>query len=168
MANRQFSAQTSGGGFNIIPALIFGVLFLVGMFYLARFVFNILYYLSPVLLIITLFIDHKVVVNYGKWIMQMMGKNPLLGVALTLMTIVAFPVVSLFLFGKAMLKKKVKEMTSQFGEQMQTEEAEYTDYTEYEEVTPVDEPLVELPPPPIREKPKQRRSGRNEYEDLFD
>ncbi len=165
MANRQFSAQSSGGGFNIIPALIFGVLFLVGMFYLARFVFNILYYLSPVLLIITLFIDHKVVVNYGKWIMQMMGKNPLLGVGLTLITIVAFPVVSLFLFGKAMLKKKVKEMTAQFGQPMQEQEA---DFTEYEEVTPVDEPLVELPPPPVREKPKQRRGGRNEYEDLFD
>lgn len=165
MANRQFSAQTSGGGFNIIPALIFGVLFLVGMFYLARFVFNILYYLSPVLLIITLFIDHKVVVNYGKWIMQMMGRNPLFGVGLVLMTIVAFPVVSLFLFGKAMLKKKVKEMSQQFEQRTQGETVEYT---EYEEVTPMDEPLIELPPPPVRERRKQSRNGRNEYEDLFD
>jgi len=165
MANRQFSAQTSGGGFNIIPALIFGVLFLFGMFYLARFVFNILYYLSPILLIITLFIDHKVVVNYGKWIMQMMGKNPLFGVGLTLITIVAFPVVSLFLFGKAMLKKKVKEMTEQFGQQTQGREEEYT---EYEEVTPEDEGMIELPPPPVRQKPKQTRSSENEYEDLFD
>ncbi|MEM1122388.1 MAG: hypothetical protein AAGJ18_18220 [Bacteroidota bacterium] len=166
MTNRQFSAQTSGGGFNIIPALIFGVLFLVGLFYLARFVFNILYYLSPVLLIITLIIDHKVVINYGKWILQVMGRNPIFGVALTLMTIVAFPVVSLFLFGKAMVKKKVKEMAAQFGQPVQ-EEA-YTEYTEYEEVTPVDEPLIELPPPPIKEKVKRRRGNRNEYEDLFE
>ncbi|MEM6319213.1 MAG: hypothetical protein AAF960_16190 [Bacteroidota bacterium] len=163
MTNRQFNTQASGGGFNILPALIFGILFLMGMFYLARFVFNILYYLSPVLLIITLIIDYKVVVNYGKWIMQVMGKNVLLGVGLALLTIVAFPVVSLFLFGKAMLKKKVKEMTQQFEEKTQGE------YVEYEEVSDEQEGWIELPPPPVQRKVKPtRRSNGNEYEQLFE
>ena len=163
MANRQY--QSTGGGFNIIPALLIGLVVLFVLFTVARFVFSILYYLSPVLLLITLFIDYKVVVNYGKWIMEVMGKNVLLGVGLSLLTIVAFPVVSLFLFGKAMLKKKVKEMTQQFEQHTQGTEAEYT---EYEEVTPEDEGMVELPPPPVRQKPKQPRSSGNEYEDLFD
>ena len=91
-----------------------------------------------------------------------MGKNVLLGVGLSLLTIVAFPVVSLFLFGKAMLKKKVKEMTQQFEQKTQGE------YTEYEEVKTEDADWVELPPPPVREKPKQMRGGKNEYEDLFE
>jgi len=163
MANSQFNYNSKGkGGFNIIPALIFGVIFLVALFFVARFVFNILSYLSIVFLIITLFIDYKIVVNYVKWIFEMMGKNPLVGVGLVLLTIFGHPVVSLFLFGKAMVKKKVKEMTQQFEEQTQGE------YTEYEEVTPEEEGMVELPPPPVRQKPKQTRGGRNEYEDLFE
>lgn len=164
MANSQFNSS-SKGGFNIIPALLIGIVVLFVLFTVAKFVFNILYWLSPVLLIITLFIDHKVVVNYGKWILELMGKNVLLGVGLSLLTIVAFPVVSLFLFGKAILKKKVKEMTQQFEQQTQGTEEEFT---EYEEVTPEDEGMVELPPPPVRQKPKQTRDSRNEYEDLFD
>jgi len=106
--------------------------------------------------------DYKIVVNYIKWIFSMMGKNPLLGVGLVLLTIVGHPIVSLFLFGKAMLKKKVKEMTQQFEEKTQGE------YTEYEEVKTEDAEWVELPPPPVKAKPKQMRGGKNEYEDLFE
>ena len=164
MSNRQFNAKSSGG-FNIIPALIFGVIFLVALFFVARFVFNILSYLSIVFLIITLIMDYKIVVNYVKWIFSMMGKNPLFGVGLVLLTIFGHPVVSLFLFGKAMVKKKVKEMTQQFEGQTERDQGEFT---EYEDLTPEDEGLVELPPPPVRQKPKQTRGGRNEYEDLFD
>lgn len=163
MANSQFNySSSSKGGFNIIPALLIGIVVLFVLFTVARFVFSLLYYIAPILLIITLFMDYKVVVNYGKWILDVMGRNVLLGVGLSLLTLVGFPIVSVFLFGKAMLKKKVKEMTQQFETQTQGE------YTEYEEVTPEEEGMVELPPPPVRQKPKQTRGGRNEYEDLFD
>jgi hypothetical protein len=163
MANRQYNYQSSGGGFNIIPSLIIGLLFLMGLFFLARFVFNILYYLAPVLLIITLVIDHKVVVNYGKWIWSMMGKNPLFGVGLIILTAIGFPVVSLFLFGKAMLKKKIKDVQQQF------EQREQGEFVEYEEVDSKPEKgWVELPPPPVRPKQQQRRRNDNEYEDLFE
>ena len=162
MSNRQYSYQSKGGGFNIIPALLIGIVVLFVLFTVARFVFSLLYYLAPILLIITLFLDYKVVVNYGKWIWNMMGRNVLLGVGLAILTLVGFPVVSLFLFGKAMFKKKVKEMTQQFEEKTQGE------FVEYEEVAPEEEELVELPPPPVRKKTKQTRDGRNEYEDLFD
>ena len=163
MANRQYNYQSSGNSFNIIPFLLIGLVVLFVLFKVASFAFNILYYLSPILIIITLFIDYKVVVNYGKWIMNVIGKNPILGVVLALLTIVGYPIVGLFLFGKAMLKKKVKEMTQQFEERTQGE------LVEYEEVE--SEPQkgrIELPPPPKREKIKQRRNNDNEYEDLFD
>lgn len=163
MANRQYNAQSSGGGFNIIPALLIGIVVLFVLFKLAGIVFNLLYYVSPIILLITLFIDHKVVVGYGKWILDVMGRNVLMGVGLSLLTLVGFPIVSLFLFGKAMLKKKVKEMTQQFEDQTQGE------FVEYEEVKPEkEEGWVELPPPPKRQKTKQTRTSDNEYEDLFD
>lgn len=162
MSNRQFNAQSSGG-FNILPVLIFGILFMVALFYVAKVALAILWYLIPVLLIATLIIDHKVILNYGKWLFAMLGKSPLLGAGLVLLSIVGAPVVSLFLFGKAMLKKKVKEMTQQFETEKEGE------FVEYEEVKPENEGWVELPSPPVREKKKQtRRSSSNEYEDLFE
>ena len=163
MANRQYNAQSSGGGFNVIPAILIGIFVLVALFYIAKMAFTILMYLAPVLLIITLFIDYKVVLNYGKWVFAMMGRNPLMGVGLVLLSIVGAPVLSFFLFGKAMLKKKVKEMTQQFEEKTEGE------FVEYEEVEPEkEEGWVELPSPPKRQKTKQTRTSDNEYEDLFD
>ena len=159
MANRQYGSRSSGG-FNTITSLIIGLMFLAGLFFIARFVFNILYYLAPVLLIITLFLDHKVVLNYGKWIFNMLRQNPLLGLGMILLTIVGFPVVSIFLFGKAMLKKKISEVQRQYEQKVEGE------YVEYEEIVP-EEDLVELPPPPIRKKQKEKRSNGNEYEDMF-
>lgn len=159
MTNRQFRYQSSNGGFNILPALLLGLVILMGLFFIARFIFNILMYLAPVLFIITLFIDYKVVLNYGKWLWTSLGQNPIFGVALILLSIVGFPIVSVFLFGKAMLKKKIKEVQQQFGQQP-TET-----YTEYEEVTEEAE-WIELPPPPVRQK--QKRKADNEYDELFE
>lgn len=162
MSNRQFNAKSSGG-FNILPVLIFGILFMVALFYVAKVALAILWYLIPVLLIATLIIDHKVILDYGKWLFSMLGKNPLLGAGLVLLSIVGAPVVSLFLFGKAMLKKKVKQMTQQF------ETGKEEEFVEYEEVKPENEGWVELPAPPVRAKKKAtRRSSSNEYEDLFE
>ena len=162
MANRPYNSQSSGG-FNSGTSLIIGLLFLFGLFFIARFIFNILYYVAPVFLIITLFMDYKVVLNYGKWIWSMMGKNPLLGVGLIILTIIGFPVVSLFLFGKAMLKKKLKNVQQQFE---QKREGEFVDY---EEIVPEKDGWIELPPAPLPpQKQKQTRNNKNEYEDLFD
>ena len=162
MANQQYKYQFSGNGFNLLPTLILGLLFLLGLFFIARFVFNILMYLAPVLLIITLFLDHKVVVNYGKWIGKILQENPLLGTGLILLTFFGFPVVSLFLFGKAMIKKKVKEVHQQMEQKMEGM------YTDYEEVESEEAEWVELPPPPIAKKRKSSGEGVNHYDDLFD
>lgn len=158
MTQRQYTYQSSGGGFNIMPIII-GVLFLVGLYYIAKIAFNLLYYAAPVLLIITLLIDYHVVINYGKWIFRMLQKNPLAGIGMILLTLVGFPIVSFFLFGKALLKKKIKDVQKEYEVRTQGE------YTEYEEVQP-QENLIELPP--IKEKTKQTKSNSNEYEDLFD
>lgn len=153
---------SSGGGFNLIWSMLIGIVVLYLLFTLARFVFELLYYVSPLLLIATLIIDHKVVVNYGKWVWNMMGRNVLYGVGLVLLTIVAFPVVSLFLFGKALFKRKVKSMQQQFETRTQGE------FVEYEEVDPEPKVRIELPPPPVKERAERRRTSGNEYEDLFE
>ena len=75
---------------------------------------------------------------------------------------------SIALFLKALLNKKIKEVKSQFEEKREGE------YVEYEEVP--SEPVAKQRPqrteerielPPIKEKIKQTKSSKNEYEDLF-
>ena len=127
------------------------------LFMLARGIFTILSWIAPVLLLITLIIDHKVVVNYGKWILRQFqaGGNWMVGVGAGIFTVIAFPLVSLFLFGKAFLTKKITEAIP--GAQKPAE-PEYTDY----EV--IDDGPLELPE---LDPETQKKIDQNDYKDLF-
>jgi hypothetical protein len=140
MTYRTQSSSPFGG----IISIIFFLLFFVALFYVAKFVFLILWYVSPVIFIAALLLDFKGVTNYGKWLINLGKRNLVAGVGATLLSLVAFPLVALFLLGKALFKKKVKEMQGQFepadGSRTPVEE----DFIEYEEVVD-DEPKLELP-----------------------
>ena len=164
MANQQKSSNPLGN----FKYIAFGIIALIVLFYAAKIAFNIIYWIAPILLIATLFIDHKVFINYGKWIVNLFKSNPLYGIGAGVLTAVAYPVVSIALFLKALLNKKIKEVKSQFEEKREGE------YVEYEEVP--SEPVAKQRPqrteerielPPIKEKIKQTKSSKNEYEDLF-
>ena len=164
MANQQKSSNPLGN----FKYIAFGIIALIVLFYAAKIAFNIIYWIAPILLIATLFIDHKVFINYGKWIVNLFKSNPLYGIGAGVLTAVAYPVVSIALFLKALLNKKIKEVKSQFEEKREGE------YVEYEEVP--SEPIAKQRPqrteerielPPIKEKIKQTKSSKNEYEDLF-
>lgn len=143
---------------------IIGMIAVMLIFYFVlSSLFQLLWYVGPVLLLITLFINHNVVLNYGKWILrQFQEGNWLPGLGATALTVFAFPLVSAFLFGKAMLMKKVKEAfpNMNMGEEStsKSREPEFTDYEEVEEDT------LELPDLP---KDVQEKIDRNEYDDLF-
>ena len=130
------------------------VLFLMGLFYLARFIFNLLYWLAPVMLIATVIIDHKVVTGYIQWLISMVKKNPVIGVGAIVLTIFGFPVVSAFLLGKALLKKKVKEARAGYETRRQGE------FVEFEELESERLDLPEIEP--------EKKSKNGEYDQLFD
>ena len=164
MANQQRSSNPLGN----FQYILMGIVALVVLFYAAKLAFNIIYLIAPILLIATLFIDYKVFINYGKWILNLFKSNPLYGIGAGVLTAVAYPVVSIALFLKALLNKKIKEVKSQFEEKKEGE------YVEYEELP--SEPVAKQKPqkieerielPPIKEKIKQTKSSKNEYEDLF-
>jgi len=155
------SFQTSNNNpFSSIIGVVLGILFLLGLFFVARFIFTILYYLSPVMLIAALIIDYKSVTGYGKWLMDKVKTNPLLGIGGILLTVLAFPLVSLFLLGKALFKKKVREVEQEVERQR---EGEYVDFEELDS-EPMDLKRLEEQ---FREQegPKRRRSN---YDDFFD
>ena len=169
MANQRSSKTQSSNPLGNLKYIAFGIIALIVLFYAAKLAFNIIYFIAPILLIATLFIDYKVFINYGKWILNLFKANPLYGIGAGVLTAVAYPVVSIALFLKALLNKKIAEVKGQFETKKQEE------YVEYEELpsepkarkqpTPKKETRVELPP--IKERQKEVRTNRNEYDDLF-
>ncbi|HMQ49841.1 MAG TPA: hypothetical protein PKA00_20430 [Saprospiraceae bacterium] len=103
------------------------ILFLVGLYYIARFIFTILLYLSPLLLIAALVIDRKVVLDYIKWLVGLFKSSPATGMITALLSIVGFPLVSAYLLIKALLKKRIRQVAE---EVRSTREGEFIEYEE--------------------------------------
>jgi len=147
------------GGFGPIIAL---VLFFVMLFFVAKGVFWLLSWVAPILLLATIVIDYKVIVDYGKFLLKLLKENPIVGIIGAILTVVGFPVVSGFLFLKAIARKSIKAKMGQFKQEKEEE------FVEFEEVVD-EEDFLELPEmqKASRSKPKGDPAS-NEYEDLFD
>lgn len=143
---------------NTIIAIVFLAVTFFALFWIARGIFTILTYVAPVLLLATLVINYKIVVNYGKWLWKQLQNNPIMGVLAILLTIIGFPVVSFLLFGKALLERKVKQVEE---EVRMEREGNFADY----EI--IDEEPLELPQRP-RERVEVRQKPTDDYERLFD
>ncbi len=143
---------------NTIIAIVFLAVTFFALFWIARGIFTILTYVAPILLLATLVINYKIVVNYGKWLWKQLQNNPIMGVIAILLTIIGFPVVSFLLFGKALLERKVKQVEE---EVRMEREGNFADY----EI--IDEEPLELPQRP-RERVEVRQKPTDDYERLFD
>lgn len=153
--------------FNAIGAILVAIMVLLGLFFLAKLAFKILFFASPLLIIGAAIIDYTVITDFVKWVFKMLKENPLMGIAAIMLTIFGFPVIAGFLFGKAYLRKKVRKMASKYDVETKGE------IVDYEEVQDVEEDFerLELPPKrkaePIREKRAEENSS-DDYEQLFD
>lgn len=132
--NRQFRFESSNPWMGIVGLLVF-VLVLMAIFWLARMAFTLLYYLSPVLLIATLIIDRKVILGYINWLAGLTRRNTLMGIMTILLTIVGFPVVTAFLFGRALLRRQARKAEDA---QVKGEGGEYVNFQELPEEQPLD------------------------------
>lgn len=154
---------------NLIPAILMLVAVFIAVGYIASGIYQILEFIALGLFLITLGLDiaygRQVVLGFAKTLLNLLRRNPLMGVIAIGLTFFFHPLVALFLFGKAMLLRKVGNLKKDFETRQQ---GQYTEYEEvevdYEDVPDQKPNLIELPP--LREKPKQGR--RNDYEDLFE
>jgi hypothetical protein len=128
--------NNQGSPFNTIIGIVAMVLGLLFLLFLARFIFRILWYLSPLLLIGALIVDYKGVINFGKWIIALYKRDTILGVVSTILTIFGFPLVAGFLLGKGLFKKRAREIQN---EQTRRREGEFVDFEE------LDSKPLELP-----------------------
>lgn len=121
-------SNKSDNPWNAIIGVAVIVLFVVGLFWVLRMAFTLLYYLSPILLIAALIIDHGVVLDYFKWLRNTFRKNAISGVIISILSVVAFPVLSGYFLARALLKKQVKKAKAEY------ERRRDGDLVEYEEL----------------------------------
>lgn len=113
---------------NAIIGVAVIVIFMVGLFMLARFVFRILAFLSPIMLIAALVIDYTVVTDYFKWVRNTFRRDAIAGVIIGILSVIGFPVLSGYFLARALLKKQVKKAKAEY------ERRRDGDLVEYEEL----------------------------------
>lgn len=123
---------------QLLIGLAFIILLLGGLFFVAQGIFLVLMYLSPVLLLASLIMDYKVVINYGKWLVRKFNKNILSGVTWSLVTLFGFPVVAAILCVRAwtsyQLGQQTKERPKKDGEYIDYEIVDEEEEAEYIEI----------------------------------
>ncbi len=89
-----------------VGILVMAAVFL-GLFFLAKGLFVILSWIAPVLLIATAVLRYQVFIDFGKAIYKLLKHQPLFGIAAIILSIVGLPFLSLALFGKALLDRRI-------------------------------------------------------------
>ncbi len=161
------SSRVNMNPFNSITSVIGVVLFFVVAYYVLKGAFFILGLITPALLIGAAILDFKVYPDYAKWIWKTLQNNPIMGILAVIGSVVALPVLSGFLFIKALFRRRLKKMgvnmDQGFPGQASNEPKE-EDFVDFEIVEEEMNKPLELPQ---MDKPKPETRG-GDYEGLFD
>jgi predicted membrane protein len=164
------SSNSSMGGSNpfnsLISLLIFGGVLLL-LYFVVKGFFSLLYLVAPVLLVVTLVINYRVVRDYLAGIVTTMQSDVLMGVMKVVFTVLCYPLVIGWLFAKALIYRKVSSLQQDFQKKMTPQD--HTQDVDYEEIssekadesTPQKPIIIQLP------KPKEKDKS-NPYDDIFE
>ena len=144
--------------FNGIIGFAFMVLLFVGLFFIAKGVFTVLAWIAPVLIILALLINYRTVLNYLKFMLGLLQRNPVGGIIGILLSFFGFPIVAGVLFGKSILDRKVKKLNEAYQAEKDGEFVEFEEIIKSERETKLDLPPMEKQAPVKKD---------NQYEDLF-
>lgn len=158
MQRREYRFDSNNNPFNSIFGIIAMVVALVALFIVARFIVRILYFIAPVILIAAAIIDYKVIVGYVKWLISQTKRNALMGIGAIVLSVLFYPFVGIFLLGKALLKRRIKQAEA---EQQRVREGEYIEYEDLSDET------LELPPMEKRESERQEKKD-DRYDQFFE
>lgn len=134
---REFRMGGNRSPFGFLGPLLILVLFFVFIYYIAKGMFYILSWASPVLLLGALLFDYKVVTGYLSWIWKLLGQQPFAGLLMVCVTVLAYPFVAAYLFFKAMASSSQRKYTTGSNQQNKYQKTAWQDTTEdieYEEV----------------------------------
>lgn len=152
--------RQQGGSFNLIVGIAMLLVSIMVLWFLFKSIFSILAFIAPILLIITFILNKNVVLDYVKGMMSRLKNDTVMGLAQLGGTFFFFPVVSAYLFGKALLIRKVGKIKNELNKEKEGEFAEYEDITEDEvlDLKDLDE---------VVQKETPRATNNNKYDDLF-
>lgn len=159
---------------NISPlqGLVFLFLIIIGGYFMLRGLYWLASMLMPVLLIATLIINYKVVLDFGKMLVEAVRREPIMGVLGIIMTLVLLPLVVLFLFAKALFQRKAEKFIKEQQTQYENKNGKYVEYEEVVVPKKQAEKAVFIELPPIKEKeakPIHRTPPpKNQYDDFFE
>ena len=169
----RYATRFSGGGG--LGCLIFGILGLVAAYYILKGLFIVLYWAAPALFVLALIIDWRAVADTFKDWVKTLENNPLTGLLMAALAVLAFPVFALYLFVKSLGYRKLEEIRKASGISHQNpDEGEFAEFEELEshpkgEVSD-DEP-IEPPdlPEPEEDRPNAAASKKpdNPYDRFF-
>ena len=144
--------------FNGIIGFAFMVLLFVGLFFIAKGVFTVLAWIAPVLIILALLINYRTVLNYLKFMLGLLQRNPVGGIIGILLSFFGFPILAGVLFGKSILDRKVKKLNEAYQAEKDGEFVEFEEIIKSERETKLDLPPMEKQAPVKKD---------NQDEDLF-
>lgn len=103
-------------------------LFLFIIFLFLRALFILLYYLTPVLFILILVFDAKVILNHIKYLGRKIKDNPVSGLIQTGLSILFLPIVLVYLLFQVLINRQFKK------NQMNTGNNQTSDWADFEEL----------------------------------
>ena len=162
----RYAARFSGGGG--VGCLIFGILGLIAAYYILKGLFIVLYWAAPALFVLALIVNWRAVTDTFKDWFKTLENNPLNGLLIAAIAVLAFPVLALYLFVKSLGYRKIAQM-------QRNERAAEGEFVEFEELEsrPKEEPdrdePVEPAAPPEKEPPAEPevKKPENPYDRFF-
>lgn len=153
-----------------IGCLLFGILGLFAAFYILKGVFTLLWWAAPALFVLALIINWRAVADTGKDFLRLLERNPLGGLLVGALAVVGFPVLSLYLFLRALGYKRTQQFGQTMGETRQVPEDEFVEFEELEsrpKNAPSTEPEAPQAPIEIPEPEPEVPKPGNPYDQLF-
>ena len=147
---------------NAIMWILMLIFSIYVLFFIAKGIFSLLLYASPLLLIASFVLDKTVIINYIKFLFNKLKTDTLVGVGAVALSAFAFPVLCGYLFLKALIKNKIGKKFQEF------EQKEQGEFADFEVVDDDFLTLPELEKPTVRSSSSQQKNTEsNDYEDLF-
>jgi hypothetical protein len=147
-----------------IGGFVVGLILLYVLFKLAGWLFSLLWWAGPFIFIASLIIDHKVFLGYIGSIKRLFQRNWVMGLVAGVLSVVLYPLVSSYLLGMALFKKKISEKAAEADVRRNGEWADFEEVPE--EPMNLDIDYEELPPAP--EPELRRRKEDTGYDELFE
>ena len=138
-----------------IVMVIFAISF---FFFIAKGIFSLLSYVAPLLFIASFILDRSVILNYGKFLINKIKTNPIIGIGATALSLLAFPLLGGYFFLRSLLNRNIKKKIGVYKER---EEA----YTNYKEV---EDDFLSLPELENPVSDNKNDKSTDDYEQLFD